>query len=201
MEGAALGRAVGAVGRAEGAAVGSPGSIEGLAVGSALGMAVGAAVVGLRVGTELGDNVFCIVGDADGDNVEGAGVTVKVGEGVGEYVTRPTPTPEMATCPLHAVDPVQPSRMMYVCAGVPVGTVYCTCAHTLPPEMHAAGGRLPVPVSSYTTSTPLAEYTRSVVEPVQLAPAYSAPHMLTVNVCPALADTPHTGSLPVSVLV
>ena len=184
MEGAALGRAVGAVGRAEGAAVGSPGIIEGLAVGSALGMAVGAAVVGLRVGTELG-----------------AGVAATVGCAVGEYVTRPTPTPEMATCPLHAVDPVQPSRMMYVCAGVPVGTVYCTCAHTLPPEMHAAGGRLPVPVSSYTTSTPLAEYTRSVVEPVQLAPAYSAPHMLTVNVCPALADTPHTGSLPVSVLV
>jgi len=188
----------------------------GLEVGTVLGRADGNAVVGRSVGTPLGLKVLDAVGNELGKILEtaegakvgtedgrtvGAGVALNVGCAVGEYVTRPTPTPEMATCPLHAVDPVQPSRMMYVCAGVPVGTVYCTCAHTLPPEMHAAGGRLPVPVSSYTTSTPLAEYTRSVVEPVQLAPAYSAPHMLTVNVCPALADTPHTGSLPVSVLV
>ena len=192
----------------------------GLEVGTVLGRADGNAVVGRSVGTPLGLKVLDAVGNELGKRLEtaegakvgtedgrtvgrtvGEGVALNVGCAVGEYVTRPTPTPEMATCPLHAVDPVQPSRMMYVCAGVPAGTVYCTCAHTLPPEMHAAGGRLPVPVSSYTTSTPLAEYTRRVVEPVQLAPAYSAPHMLTVNVCPALADTPHTGSLPVSVLV
>ena len=60
--------------------------------------------------------------------------------------------------------------------------MYCTCAHTLPPEMQAAGGWLPVPVSSYTSSTLLKVKTRSTVEPVQLAPAYSALHMLTVNV-------------------
>ena len=36
---------------------------------------------------------------------------------------------------------------------------------------------------------------------MQLAPAYSAPHIDIVNVCPALAVTPHTGSLEVSVLV
>jgi hypothetical protein len=67
--------------------------------------------------------------------------------------------------------------------------------------MQAEGGRLPVPVSSYTTSTLVAEKTRRVVEPVHEAPAYNAPHMLTVNVWPALAVTPHTGSLLVSVLV
>ena len=37
--------------------------------------------------------------------------------------------------------------------------------------------------------------------PIQLAPANSAPHIDTVNVCPALAVTPHTGVLVVSVLV
>ena len=36
---------------------------------------------------------------------------------------------------------------------------------------------------------------------MQLAPVNSAPHIDTVNVCPALAVTPHTGSLEVSVLV
>ena len=57
------------------------------------------------------------------------------------------------------------------------------------------------PVSSYTTSTPAFVKMRSVVEPLQEAPAYSAPHILTVNVCPAVAFTPHTGSLLVSVFV
>ena len=56
-------------------------------------------------------------------------------------------------------------------------------------------------MSSYTTSTPTDVKTRRVVEPVQEAPAYSALHMLTVNVWPALAVTPHTGSLLVSVFV
>ena len=112
----------------------------GLAVGSALGSAEGIAVVGRRVGTELG-----------------AGVALKVGAAVGEYVTRDTPAPAITALPEHAVEPVQPSRMMYVCDCVFAGTVYCTCAHTLVPEMHAAGGRSPVPVSSYTTSTPVAE--------------------------------------------
>ena len=91
--------------------------------------------------------------------------------------------------------------MMYVCDGVLAGTVYCTCAHTLDPEMHAAGGLSPFPVSSYTTSTPAAVYTRRVVFPVHVAPVNSAPHIDTVNVCPALAVTPHTGSFLVSVLV
>ena len=58
-----------------------------------------------------------------------------------------------------------------------------------------------MPVSSYTTSTPVAEYTRSAVWPVQLAPAYSALHMLTTNVCPALAVTPHMASREVSEFV
>ena len=90
---------------------------------------------------------------------------------------------------------------MYVCGGALAGTVYCTCAHTLPPEIHAAGGLSPFPVSSYTTSTPVAVYTRNTVEPMHDAPAYSALHIDTVNVCPALAVTPHTGSFEMSVLV
>ena len=113
----------------------------GFAVGSADGFALGLAVVGSRVGTELG-----------------AGVALKVGAAVGEYVTRDTPAaPEMAARPVHDVEPVQPSRMRYVCDGAPFGTVYCTCAHVVDPEMHAAGGLSPLPVSSYTTSTPAAE--------------------------------------------
>ena len=58
-----------------------------------------------------------------------------------------------------------------------------------------------MPVSSYATSTPVDVKTRSTVDPLQDAPAYSALHMLTVNVWPAPAITPHTGSLLVSVLV
>ena len=96
-----------------------------------MGIALGLAVVGSRVGTELG-----------------AGVALKVGAAVGEYVTRDTPAPAITALPVHAVEPVQPSRMMYVCDGVLTGTVYCTCAHTLDPEMHAAGGLSPFPVSS-----------------------------------------------------
>ena len=40
-----------------------------------------------------------------------------------------------------------------------------------------------------------------MVFPVHVAPANSALHIDTVNVCPALAVTPQTGSLEVSVLV
>ena len=58
-----------------------------------------------------------------------------------------------------------------------------------------------MPVSSYTTSTPVGEYTRSTVWPVHLAPAYSALHRLTVNVWPALAVTPQVASYRVSVFV
>ena len=152
--------------------------------GNALGIADGRAVVGLNVGTELGTAVFTAVGAA-----------------VGAYVTRLTPAPVIATVPRHDAEPTQPSRIRYVCKGTPAGTVYCTCAHTLPPEIHADGGLSPFPVSSYTTSTPDAEYTRNTVEPVHEAPAYSALHIDTVNVCPALAVTPHTGSFEMSVLV
>jgi hypothetical protein len=147
-------------------------------------MADGLAVVGLKVGIDDGATVF-----------------LNVGAAVGVYVTSCTPNPAMMAVPEHVVAPVQPSRIMYVCHKVPAGTVYCTCAHVLPPPMQAAGGRLPVPVSSYTTSTPAALKTRSTVEPKHDAPAYNAPHMLTVNFWPALAVTPHTGSLLVSVLV
>ena len=129
----------------------------GLAVGSALGSAEGIAVVGRRVGTELGEKLgTCVVGAQVGAE-EGTGVALKVGPAVGEYVTRDTPAPAITALPEHAVEPVQPSRIMYVCCGAPAGTVYCTCAHTLVPEMHAAGGLSPLPVSSYTTSTPIAE--------------------------------------------
>ena len=58
-----------------------------------------------------------------------------------------------------------------------------------------------MPVSSYTTSTPIAEYTRSAVWPVHVAPEYNALHMLTVNVCPALAVTPHIACLVTSLFV
>ena len=95
-----------------------------------------------------------VVGDMVG-NVEGAGVIVKVGIAVGALVTRLTPAaPEIAAFPLHVVVPEQPSRMMYVFVSESLGTVYCTCAHTFSPIMHCPGGRFPVPVSSYTTSTP-----------------------------------------------
>ena len=69
------------------------------------------------------------------------------------------------------------------------------------PDMQAAGGRSPFPVSSYTTSTPDAEYTRNTVWPKHEAPAYSALHIDAVNVCPALAVTPQSAKLVVSALV
>jgi len=55
-------------------------------------------------------------------------------------------------------------------------------------------------VSSYTTSTPAAVYTRSVVEPVHEAPAkpYGVLHVLTVNVCVAAAITPQVATFCVS---
>ena len=68
--------------------------------------------------------------------------------------------------------------------------------------LHAAGGTpAPEPVSSYATSTPAAVKMRRVEEPAHDAPANSAPHMLTVNVCPAVAVTPHMASFTVSDLV
>lgn len=42
---------------------------------------------------------------------------------------------------------------------------------------------------------------RSVVTPVQEAPANKLPHILTVNVVPPLAVTPHTGVLVVPAAV
>jgi hypothetical protein len=122
-----------------------------------------------------------------------------VGAAVGAYVTRLTPAPVIADVPWHDAEPTQPSRIRYVCKGTPAGTVYCTCAHTLPPEIHAAGGLSPFPVSSYTTSTPDAEYTRNTVEPEHEAPAYNALHIDAVNVCPALAVTPQSAKLVMSV--
>ena len=116
------------------------GVVVGSALGSALGSADGRAVVGSNVGIELG-----------------AAVLTNVGAAVGAYVTRLTPAPVIADVPEHVDEPMQPSRIRYVCGGVLAGTVYCTCAHTLPPAIQAAGGRLPEPVSSYTTSTPDAE--------------------------------------------
>jgi len=124
-----------------------------------------------------------------------------VGAVVGANVTAVMPAPEMAVCPVHALLAMQPSRMTYVCAAVPAGTVYCTCAHELPPLMHTAGGRSALPVSSYVTSTPAAVKTRITVMPEHLALGYSCGHMDTTNVCPALAVTPQVGSLSVSVAV
>ena len=105
-----------------------------------------------------------------------------MGVAVGAKVTAVMPDPEMADCPVHALLAWQPSRMMYVCEAVPAGTVYCTCAHALPPLTHTAGGPAPVPVSSYVTSTPAALKTRITVLPEHLARGYSCGHMLTVNV-------------------
>ena len=42
---------------------------------------------------------------------------------------------------------------------------------------------------------------RRVVEPVHEAPAYSALHMLTVNVWPGLAVTPHKANMVTSLFV
>ena len=184
--------------------MGSPARTDGLAVGSALGSADGRAVVGSNVGTELGAAVAPLVGARVGKAVGtelGAAVATMVGAKVGAYVTKARPAPATTTVPVHAVDPTQPSRIWYVCGGVLAGTVYCTCAHTLPPAKQAAGGLSPFPVSSYTTSTPDAEYTRNTVWPKHVAPAYSALHIDAVNVCPALAVTPQSAKLVVSALV
>ena len=127
---------------------------------------------------------------------------IAVGISVGVKVTSCTPAPATTAVPEQVVAPRQPSWIRYVCDAAPAGTVYCTCAHTLPPSMHCAGGfPLPVPVSSYATSTPAAVKTRSEVDPKQEAPGNCAPHMLTVNVCPAVAATPHMASFTVSELV
>lgn len=157
-EGALVGaRVMCLVGRPEGCA-------EGLAVvdanvGRGLGIAeVGVAVArtvgnadGASVGTELGFTVGRVVGNADGAGVcnavgatdgivvgraEGRGVGIMVGAVVGLNVTTFTPSPATSARPSHFELPVQPSRTIYVCGGVPAGTVYCTCAHTSPPVIH-----------------------------------------------------------------
>ena len=101
--GIGLGSGLGAVGNDDGGGVGGPGVIVGLALGNGLGKIDGRAVVGLRVGTEEGENVVADVGKA---------VIAFVGAGVGEKVTKVTPAPAIAARPAHDVVPVQPSRII-----------------------------------------------------------------------------------------
>ena len=109
------------------------------------------------MGRELGTSEGRAVGALVVGALEGCSVGKIVGIAVGEYVTRLTPTgPETTAVPEHLAALVQPSRIRYVCVVASAGTVYCTCAQTLS-QMQAAGGWSPVPVSSYTTSTPAAE--------------------------------------------
>jgi hypothetical protein len=145
--GSADGAAVGAVGATVGCADGKPGPVVGPAEGRSEGAGEGSAVVGRSVGMLVGIRV----GVAEG--AEGAALGA-VGVAVGAYVTRCTPAPDTTAVPEHDVLPWQPSWIRYVCVAVPAGTVYCTCAHTLPLSLHAAGGWLPEPVSSYATSVP-----------------------------------------------
>ena len=119
----------------------------GVAVGGGLGTRVGT-TVGRAVGSTDGIGEGSVEGNCDG-NPDGAGVGGNVGKAVGENVTSCTPgTPVITARPKHSVLPTQPSRMMYVCVGVPSGTVNCTCAHELSALMHTAGGKSAVPVSS-----------------------------------------------------
>ena len=157
----ALGAGLGAVGMAVGWAVGVSLFIVGLADGNAEGMGLGLKVVGTSVGIDVGGGVGARVGKLLVGN--------RVGALVGANVTAVMPAPVMAAWPVQAPLAMQPSRIRYVCERVPAGTVYCTCAHELPPLMHCAGGKFAVPVSSYTTSTPAAVKTRITVWPVQLA--------------------------------
>ena len=168
MVGADVGTGVGAVGLAVGGWLGELALTVGFAVGNVEGTDEGFAVVGTIVGSALGANDGIAVGESEGLAVGGevgGAVMIAVGIGlgrfvgvaVGAYVTSFTPAPDTTAVPEHNVMPMQPSWIRYVSVVVPAGTVYCTCAHTLPPDMHAAGGRPPVPVSSYTTSTPVAE--------------------------------------------
>jgi len=169
------GRGVGAVGCALGAGVGTPGGSVGFAVGRAVGLVEGNAVEGFAVERAEGKGVGRVVGGDEGLIVVGravvdvvgtaVGTAVCVGAAVGPYVSRWTPVPATTAKPEHVDEPVQPSWIRYVCVAVPAGTVYCTCAQESLPDMHAAGGRLLVPVSSYTTSIPVGVYTRSVVFP------------------------------------
>lgn len=99
------------------------GRAEGVNVGRVDGCGVGAIVGALEVATAVG----AMVGPTDGTNE---------GWRVGEYVTSCKPAPAMMAVPEQAVWPVQPSRIIYVWVAVPAGTVYCTCAQTLVPEMH-----------------------------------------------------------------
>jgi hypothetical protein len=77
--------------------------IVGFAVGSEEGIAVGNAVVGLKVGTELdildvGEGVGALDGSA-----------LVIGACVGAYVTSCTPAPATTAVPEHVDEPVQPS--------------------------------------------------------------------------------------------
>ena len=148
--------------------------IVGLAVGNALGCGDGCGVVGSIVGTLLGLSEGLAEGKAEGCALVGEAVGAMVGmllgaavaivgAAVGLYVTSCTPAPATTAIPEHVDEPVQPSWIKYVCIAVPAGTVYCTCAQRSVSEMHCAGGPAPLPVSSYTTSTPPGVYTRSVV--------------------------------------
>ena len=151
--GSADGAAVGAVGATVGCADGKPGPVVGPAEGRSEGAGEGSAVVGRSVGMLVGMTVGKgWVGRADGVAV-GAALGA-VGVAVGAYVTSCTPAPDTTAVPEHDVLPWQPSWIRYVCVAVPAGTVYCTCAHELPLSLHAAGGWLPEPVSSYATSVP-----------------------------------------------
>ena len=96
------------------------------------------------------------VGSDDGNGV-GSGDGSGEGSGVGVDSTIVTPAPATNAVPWHAELAVQPSWTTYVCGAVPNGTVYCTCEQELPPAVQTAGGPLPVPVSSYSTSVPDAE--------------------------------------------
>ena len=145
----------------------------------------------------LGD----LVGKDEGKTVGiavGLRVGTTVGLGEGEKLKSDTPAPVTATTPVQEVVPTQPSRMINVWEADLSGTVYCTCAQMLFPLKHALGGMSPVPVSSYTSSMPVDVKRRRVVWPVHEAPGYRAPHILTTNVCPALAVTPQEATFCVS---
>ena len=148
--------------------------------GSTVGLKVGILEGVIEGGTVGKEVVATIVGEAVG-RLEGRAV----GDKVGGNVTKRIPwTPEIAAFPEQVELPIHPSLIIYCWRGVPAGTVYCTCAQTFSAKMHGDGGLSPVPVSSYTTSTPDAVYMRIVVCPWQKAPGYIAAHMDTVNVCP-----------------
>lgn len=160
--------------------------------------------LGRRVGSGVGTGVGGVTGLGEGsDDGEAVGRADGRGEGcmVGGYVTIASAAPDTASLPTQLVDPRHPSLTTYVCVGVPAGTVYCTWAQVFPLLMHTAGGKDPVPVSSYTTSTPVAVYMRSAVMPLHTAPGYRAWQREAVKVTPAFAVMPQVLTAVVSALV